>query len=178
MTSSRDFWPKLVMASRSSAVRSTSSPMVLTWARLRQLRGRSERSRSSMGRSRSGEPLVEVPTSPSSRPWGSSSRSATRPTSERRVSPAEASASRGRERPVGLDVEDEAVEVGRLLDPHRLDREGHPAHGREDRVDGDDADGVGALVALGRGVAPAPLHGDVDGQAALGVQRGDVAGRG
>ena len=48
-----------------------------------------------MGRSRSGEPLVEVPTSPSSRPWGSSSRSATRPTSERRVSPAEASASRG-----------------------------------------------------------------------------------
>ena len=59
MTSSSDFWPKLVMASRSSGVRSTSSPMVLIWARLRQLRGRSERSRSSMGRSRSGEPLVD-----------------------------------------------------------------------------------------------------------------------
>jgi hypothetical protein len=48
-----------------------------------------------MGRSRSGDPLVEVPTSPSSRPWGSSSRSATSPTSDRRVSPADASASRG-----------------------------------------------------------------------------------
>ena len=39
-------------------VRSTSSPMVLIWARFRQLRGRSERSSSSMRRSRSGEPLV------------------------------------------------------------------------------------------------------------------------
>ena len=84
----------------------------------------------------------------------------------------------GRQRAVGLDVEDEAVEVGRLLDPDRLDREGHPAHGREDGVDGDDADGVRPLVALGRDVAPAPLDGDVHGQAALGVQGGDVAGRG
>jgi hypothetical protein len=67
-TSSRDFWPKLVMASRSSSVFCTSSPTVLTWARLRQLRGRSDRSRSSIGRSRSGEPLVAAPTSPSSRP--------------------------------------------------------------------------------------------------------------
>ena len=33
--------------------------MVLTWARLRQLRGRSDRSRSSMGRSRSGEPAAD-----------------------------------------------------------------------------------------------------------------------
>ena len=48
-----------------------------------------------MGRSRSGEPLLAVPTSPSSRPCGASLMSATRPTSERRVSPAEASASRG-----------------------------------------------------------------------------------
>ena len=34
--------------------------MVLTCARLRQLRGRSDRSRSSIGRSRSGEPDASV----------------------------------------------------------------------------------------------------------------------
>ena len=62
---------------------------------MRQLRGRSERSSSSMRRSRSGEPLVVVPVSPSSRPWGASSRSATSETRLRRVSPAEARASRG-----------------------------------------------------------------------------------
>src|SRR5205807_2729320 len=77
MTSSSDFWPKLVIASRSSSVFSTSSPMRLICARLRQLRGRSERSSSSIGRSRSGEPLVTAPTSPSSRPWGASLMSAT-----------------------------------------------------------------------------------------------------
>ena len=33
---------------------------------------------------------------------------------------------------------------------------------------------VRPLVLVGRGVAPAPLDGDVDGQAALGVERGDV----
>jgi hypothetical protein len=68
---------------------------VLTWARLRQLRGRSDRSRSSIGRSRSGEPTVVAPISPSSRPCGASLMSATRLSSERSVSPAEASASRG-----------------------------------------------------------------------------------
>ena len=51
--------------------------MLLTWARLRQLRGRSDRSRSSIGRSRSGEPAATPPTSPSSRPWGASLMSAT-----------------------------------------------------------------------------------------------------
>src|ERR1700728_2078504 len=84
MTSSRDFCPKLVIPSRSSRVLSTSSPIVLIWARFRQLRGRSERSSSSMRRSR---------------PRGASSRSATRPTRVRRVSPAEASASRGLSEP-------------------------------------------------------------------------------
>src|SRR5215203_5112611 len=46
-----------------------------------------------------------------------------------------------RDRAVGLDVHHEAVEVGRLLDTGGLDLERHPAHGREDRVDGDHADG-------------------------------------
>src|SRR5581483_7257720 len=59
-TSSSDFCPKLVMASRSSSVRSTSWPIVSIWARLRQLRGRSERSSSSIGRSRSSD--VDPPT--------------------------------------------------------------------------------------------------------------------
>jgi len=34
-----------------------------------------------------------------------------------------------RDRAVGLDVEDEQVEVGRLLHPGGLDREGDPANG-------------------------------------------------
>ena len=33
---------------------------------------------------------------------------------------------------------------------------------------------VDVLVAVGRDVAPAPLDGDVDGEAALAVERGDV----
>src|SRR5438045_2200278 len=45
-----------------------------------------------------------------------------------------------RERPVGLGGEDGTVVVGGLLGPGGLDAEGHPAHGREDGVDGDDAD--------------------------------------
>src|SRR5579875_2933162 len=94
-TSSSDFWPKFVMASSSSGVRWISSPTVLLWARLRQLWGRSERSRSSIGRSRSGEPLVVLPASPSSRPWPSSASSATSESRPRRVWPADASASRG-----------------------------------------------------------------------------------
>jgi hypothetical protein len=82
--------------------------------------------------------------------------SATRPTSDRSVSPAE------------------AVVLGGLLDPGRLDLERHPPHGREDRVDRDDADGVGGLVGLGRAVAPALGHRDVDGDAARLVERRQV----
>src|SRR5947209_6804028 len=59
--------------------------------------------------------------------------------------------------PVGLDVEGETVVVGCLLDARGLDREGHPAHRREDRVDGNDADRRRMLVALGRDVATALL---------------------
>src|SRR5579875_2488773 len=74
---------------------------------------------------------------------------------------------------VGGDVEDQAVVVGGLLDPGRLDAEGDQPDGREDRVHRDDADGARPLVAVGGHVAPAPLDGDVGGQAALGVDGGD-----
>src|SRR5438132_3951691 len=40
----------------------------------------------------------------------------------------------GRDRPVRLDVEDEPVVVGRLLDPGRPHPAGPPPHGRGDRV--------------------------------------------
>ena len=76
-------------------------------------------------------------------------------------------APRGGEGAVGLDVEHETVEVRGLLDADRLDREGDAAHRREDRVDRDDPDGGRVLVALGRDVSAAPLHRDVDGEAAL-----------
>ena len=130
--------------------------MVLIWARLRQLRGRSDRSRSSMARSRSGEPALTAATSPSSRPCGSSDRLATRSTSERRVAPAEASASLG------------------VIDPGGLDGERHAADRREDGVDGDDADRAGLRLPVRGQVAPAPLDRQVDGQPALGVDGGDV----
>src|SRR5215210_9167408 len=55
------------------------------------------------------------------------------------------------DRAVGLDVERELVVVGALADAGLLDRVRDAAHGREDRVDRDDADGlVGGLVLLGR----------------------------
>ena len=90
------------------------------------------------------------------------------------MAPAEAEASRGRDRTVGLDVEDEAVVVGALLDAGRLDREHDPADRREDRVDRHDTDGAVLAVTVARQVATATADGEVDGQAALGVQRGDV----
>src|SRR5215470_4888093 len=46
---------------------------------------------------------------------------------------------------VGLDVDDELVEVGALLDPGRLDRVGHALDGRERRVEDDLADALGFL---------------------------------
>ena len=155
-------------------MRSTSSPMVLIWARLRQLRGRSERSSSSMRRSRSGEPPVVRAGLAELEALGRLLE-----VGHQADQGAQGVAGRGQglargDGAVGLDVEDQAVEVGRLLDPDRLDVEGHPAHRREDRVDRDDPDGRRALVAVGRDVAPAPLDRDVEGQAALGVQGGDV----
>src|SRR3990172_1601378 len=92
VTSSRLFCPKLVILSRSSSVFCTSSPTVVIWARRRQLRGRSERSRASMGRSRSGEADSLTTTSPSTSPMPSP-KSANSPTSSPRVLPADESAS-------------------------------------------------------------------------------------
>ena len=82
----------------------------------------------------------------------------------------------GRERSVGLDVQHQPVEVGGLLHPDRLHGEGHPPNRREDGIDRDHPDGGGPLRLVGRQVPTAALHGEVDGQTPLGVERGDVLG--
>ena len=79
-----------------------------------------------------------------------------------------------RDRAVGLDLEDQLVEVRRLLDADRLDRERDAADRREHRVERDRADRAGALVALRAHVALAALDGDVEGEVALGVERRDA----
>src|ERR1039458_5233047 len=79
-----------------------------------------------------------------------------------------------RDRAVGLDLEDQLVEVRRLLDADRLDREGHAAHRREDRVERDRPEGARALVALRAHVALAPFDGHVEREVALRVEGGDA----
>src|SRR5690606_41085390 len=80
----------------------------------------------------------------------------------------------GRDGTVGLDVDDQPVVLGGLLDAGGLDLEGDPPHRREDRVDRDDTDSVGGLVRLRRPVAAAAGDGDVRGQSARLVERGQV----
>src|SRR5439155_16027920 len=75
-------------------------------------------------------------------------------------------------RAVGRDVEDQPVEVGGLLDAGGLDAEGRDPDRREDRVDRNDPDGRGLLVAIRRGVAASALDGQVGGGAAS-RDRGD-----
>src|SRR3954452_23678358 len=79
------------------------------------------------------------------------------------------------DRAVGLDLERELVVVGALADARALDRIGDATHGREDRVDRDDADRlVGRLVLLRWAVAaPAPDR-HVHLELGLGLQRRDV----
>src|SRR4051812_29866374 len=76
---------------------------------------------------------------------------------------------------VGLDVERQLVVVGALADARLLDRVRHTAHGREDRVDRDDADRlVGRLVVLRGAVAAAAPDREVELELRLLLERGDV----
>src|SRR5690242_17170158 len=78
-------------------------------------------------------------------------------------------------RGLGLDVDDQPVEVGPLLDTGRLHLVGDPQHRRVDRVDGDPADLLpGLLVLGGRHVTAAALDRQFHLQLALAVERGDV----
>src|SRR4051794_26584055 len=81
----------------------------------------------------------------------------------------------GIDRPVGLDVERQLVEVRALADARLLDRVGHAADGGEDRVDRDHADRlVGRLVLLRRAVAAAAADRQVELELGLLLERGDV----
>src|SRR5215212_6976427 len=82
---------------------------------------------------------------------------------------------RGVDRAVGLDVERELVEVRPLADAGLLDRVGDAAHGREDRVDRNDADRlVGRLVLRGGAVAAAAADRQVELELGLLLERRDV----
>ena len=163
-TSSRLFWPKLVMLSRSSSVLVSSSPTVLTWARLRQLFGRSDRSRSSIGRSRSGELTVVSTTSPSSRPCGSSAHRGDEFGQCLQRGAGRRECVGGADRTIGVDLHHEAVVVGGLLDTGRLDGEGHTPDRAEDRIDRNHADRAVVVFTVRGDVAPALLDGEVDRQ--------------
>src|ERR1700733_12937036 len=76
---------------------------------------------------------------------------------------------------LGLDVQDEPVEVGALLNSGGLDLVGDAEHRRVDGVDRDPADLLARLLVLRRGdVATAALDRELHLQLALAVQRGDV----
>ena len=79
------------------------------------------------------------------------------------------------DRVLGLDVEDQLVEVGALLDAGGLHLVGDLQHGRVDGIDRDAADlGTRGLVLHGRDVAAATLDDELDLELALVVQRRDV----
>src|SRR5450631_4241276 len=81
----------------------------------------------------------------------------------------------GSHRVLGLDVDDELVEVGALLDAGGLDLVGHGQHGRVDRVNRNSTDlGVTGLVLLSRDVAATALDGELHLDLALGIEGGDV----
>jgi hypothetical protein len=72
---------------------------------------------------------------------------------------------------IGLDIDDELVEVRHLPDLGAFDPVGHVANRREDRVDRDDADGVAGLVALGAAIADTAGGGHLDLELARGGHR-------
>ena len=134
------------------------------------------RSSSSIGSARSAASCASCGDGPMSMPSAVSSSSRARPNSSTSVEPAEASAVRGRDRRLGLDVDDQPVEVGALLDTGRLDAVGHLEHRRVDRVDRDPADllAPACLFCAARDVAAAPLDGQLHVEPALAVQRGEL----
>src|SRR3954449_2379646 len=90
-------------------------------------------------------------------------------------------------RTVGLDVEDQLVAVGHLLDAGVLDRVADLSDRREDRVDRDHADRIARLLVLvGHAVPDAALDGHLHlerptladrGEVQVGVQDLDAGGR-
>ena len=175
LTSSIDLAPKLRMSSRSCSLRATSSPTVWMPSRLRQLYERTVRFSSSISSARSAASAASVGDGPMSMPSASRFSSLARPNSSTSVLPALATASRGPQALLGLDVQDQLVEVGPLLDSGRLDLVGDPQHRRVDRVDRDPADLLARLLVLrGGDVAAAALDRQLHLQLALAVQGRDV----
>src|SRR3954451_24590494 len=90
-------------------------------------------------------------------------------------------------RTVGLDIEDQLVAVGHLLDAGVLDRVADLSDRRKDRVDRDHADRIaGLLVLVGHAVPDAALDGHLHlerptladrGEVQVGVQDLDAGGR-
>src|SRR5215469_10981951 len=78
-------------------------------------------------------------------------------------------------RGLGLNVDDQPVEVGPLLDTGRLHLVGDPQHRRVDGVDRNPADLLAGLLVLGgRDVTTATLDRQLHLKLALAVERGDV----
>ncbi len=96
-------------------------------------------------------------------PSASTFSSRARPNSSVSVRPAEATASRGRDRRLRLDVQDELVEVGALTRTGGVDAVADLEDRRVDRVDRN-LSGLGVLVAVlrRRDVATATLDGELE----------------
>src|ERR1700712_4401273 len=100
---------------------------------------------------------------PISMPSASMFSSRAGPNSSGSVGPAGGDAARRGHRRLGLDVEDQLVEVGPLLDAGGLDLVADLHHRRVDRVDRDAADlGAGGLVLGGRDVSTTALDDELD----------------
>ena len=170
MTSSSDFWPKLVMASRSSSDREQQladevdlGPLEAVAGALGEIEildreveiGRAGDGRSGLGELEALGLVAHLLDQLHQGAQGGTGRG-------QRLA--------RRDGPVGLDGQDQAVEVGGLLDPGGLDLEGHPADGREDRVDRDDPDGGRRLVAVSGDVTTTLADRQIDGQPALAVE--------